>query len=50
MARAILANSSGWMVNEPSRIWILAPVPTSLIDAGSSAGSATSKIPMPPRV
>ena len=51
MASASLANSSGWMVNVPSRIWILAPVPaTSLIDDGSSAGSASSRIPIAPSV
>jgi hypothetical protein len=51
MASASLANSSGWMVNEPSLIWIKAPVPaTSLIDLGSRAGSAISAIPMAPSV
>ena len=52
MASASLANSSGWnVISEPNRIWILAPVPgTSLIEAGSRAGSATSRIPTAPSV
>ncbi len=52
MASASLANSSGWkVISVPNRIWILAPVPgTSLIDEGSRAGSASSRIPMAPRV